>query len=66
MKTFEIFLIIITCIGAINWGLVAAFKFNLVESLFGANSALEKLTYALVGISGIALLTIKVFSLIQH
>lgn len=43
-------------IGAVNWGLVGAFDFNLVSSLFGTDTFLANLTYILIGISGIYLL----------
>ena len=45
----------IAIIGALNWGLVGIFGFNLVEQLFGMG-ALTRIIYALVGLSGIALL----------
>ena len=41
-------------IGAINWGLSAA-NFNLVRRVFGRGSALERLTYAVVGLAGLDL-----------
>ncbi len=44
----------LTIIGAINWGLVGLFDFNLVEALFPA--ALERAVYILVGLSGLTLL----------
>ena len=40
-------------IGAINWGLIGLFDFNLVDSLFGVDSIVSKIIYILVGISGI-------------
>ena len=42
-----------TIIGALNWGLVGLFDFNLVSSLFGADSMFTNLVYALVGLAGI-------------
>jgi len=39
-------------IGALNWGLVALFHFNLVESLLGSMPAVVKVVYALVGVAG--------------
>ena len=47
---------IIAIIGAINWGLVGVLGVNLVEHLFGVGSALTRVVYALVGLSGLALL----------
>jgi len=51
---------ILTIIGAINWGLIGFFNWNLVNALFGgetrtAMSALSRLIYAIVGLSGVAL-----------
>lgn len=42
-----------TIIGALNWGLVGLFDFNLVSSLFGSDSLFTNLVYALVGLAGI-------------
>lgn len=43
-------------IGALNWGLVGLFGYNLVDHIFGVGSALSRLIYILVGASGLALL----------
>ena len=43
----------ITIIGALNWGLVGFFDFNLVEALFGEASAISRIVYALVGVCGV-------------
>lgn len=40
-------------IGAINWGLIGAFNFNLVAALFGSMSVLSRIIYVIVGIAGI-------------
>lgn len=40
-------------IGAINWGLVGLFDFNLVEYLFGDGSLLTRIVYVLVAVSGL-------------
>ena len=40
-------------IGAINWGLVGLFGFDLVAAIFGEMSLLSRIIYTLVGISGI-------------
>lgn len=45
--------LVLTIIGAINWGLIGLFSFNLVDSLFGVDSFLSMLIYILVGIAGI-------------
>ena len=41
-------------IGALNWGLIGFFQFDLVASIFGGQEALlSRVVYALVGISGL-------------
>mgnify|MGYP002561389167 CR=1 FL=1 len=45
-------------IGAINWGLIGFFNFNLVGMLTGGSTSLiARVIYALVGIAGIYMLT---------
>lgn len=44
-------------IGAINWGLIGFFDFNLVASLFGGMSWLSRIIYGLVGLCGIYLIS---------
>ena len=43
-------------IGAVNWGLIGFFNFNLVSFLFGSNW-FSRILYALVGLCGLYLLT---------
>ena len=40
-------------IGALNWGLVGAFGFDLVAAIFGEMSALSRIVYVLVGLAGL-------------
>jgi uncharacterized protein len=40
-------------IGAVNWGLVGFFQFDLLAFLFGPMSALTRIIYALIGLSGL-------------
>lgn len=47
--------ITISIIGAINWGLIGFFGFDLVAFLFGNMSWLARIIYAIVGISGLYL-----------
>ena len=46
-----------TIIGAINWGLIGFFKFDLVSWLFGSMSLLTRIIYAIVGLGGLYLLS---------
>ena len=40
-------------VGALNWGLVGLFDFNLVNALVGTWPTVEKLVYVLVGASAV-------------
>ncbi len=48
--------LVLTIIGGLNWGLVGAFQFNLVDALFGTGSALSRIVYILVGLSALYLI----------
>lgn len=45
--------LVLTIIGAINWGLIGLLDFNLVSFLFGDMSMLSRIVYSLVGIAGL-------------
>ncbi|HIU11349.1 MAG TPA: DUF378 domain-containing protein [Candidatus Onthocola stercorigallinarum] len=45
--------LVITIIGAVNWGLIGLFDFNLVATLFESVPVLENIIYILVGITGL-------------
>ncbi len=45
-------------IGAVNWGLIGFFKLDLVNLLFGNMTWLSRIIYALVGLSGLYLLSL--------
>lgn len=53
MKFIDKTALVLIIIGAINWGLIGFFKFDLVATLFGTMSALSRIVYSLVGISGL-------------
>jgi len=45
-------------IGAINWGLIGFFRYDLISNIFGANFELiSRIIFALVGISGLYAIT---------
>lgn len=55
MKSLVLILVII---GAINWGLIGFFRFDLVAAIFGGQlSAFSRLIYAIVGLAGIYAIT---------
>ncbi len=53
MKIIDTIALILIIIGALNWGLIGIFEFNLVEAIFGAMTWLSRIIYILVGISGL-------------
>lgn len=55
MNVFHRIALALVIIGAINWGLIGFFRYDLVSSIFGGETALfSRVIFALVGISGIA------------
>ena len=50
--------LVIALIGAVNWGLIGFFRFNLVTFLFGDMVWVTRIIYALVGICGLYLFTL--------
>lgn len=53
METLQKTCLVVTIIGAINWGLIALFDYNLVASLFGATTVMTRVIYGLVGLTGL-------------
>ncbi len=53
MKIIDTIALLLVIIGAINWGLIGFFSFDLVRVLFGNMSLLSRIVYALVGVSGL-------------
>ena len=47
----------IAIIGAVKWGLIALFRFDLVAFIFGDMTLLSRIVYGLVGLCGLYLLT---------
>lgn len=51
--------LILTIIGALNWGLIGLCKFDLVAWLFGGQTALfSRIVYGLVGLAGLWCITL--------
>lgn len=53
MKGIDKIALVLIIIGAINWGLIGFFNFNLVAVIFGEMTWISRVIYALVGISGL-------------
>lgn len=53
MSVIQKIALVITIIGAINWGLIGIFDFNLVAYLFGDGSVLSRIIYTIVFVAGL-------------
>lgn len=59
MKVLDSIALILVIIGAVNWGLIGLFQFDLVAvlfagtSLFGAINWISRIVYVIVGIAGL-------------
>ncbi len=53
MKIIDKIALVLIIVGAINWGLIGLFRFDLVAFIFGEMSVLSRIVYSLVGISGL-------------
>lgn len=62
METLQKTCLVITIIGAIVWGFIGLFDFNVVTALFGEESFFPRVIYTLVGITGL----INVGILFEH
>lgn len=57
-RALDYIALVIALIGAVNWGLIGFFQFNLVTFLFGDMVWVTRIIYALVGICGLYLFTL--------
>ena len=53
METVQKVLLVITIIGAINWGLIGVLDIDLVALIFGSSTLFSRIIYTLVGICGL-------------
>ena len=56
-KLLDCIALTVVIIGAINWGLIGFFSFDLVAFIFGNMSWISRIVYGLVGICGLYLIT---------
>lgn len=60
MNAFEWIMFILIVVGALNWGLVGAFGFDLVAFIFGDMSMISRIVYVLVGLSALGSILVAV------
>lgn len=53
METLQKICLVLTIIGAINWGLIGILDLNVVSLLFGEKTVVSNIIYTLVGIAGL-------------
>lgn len=57
MKVINTLVLVLVIIGALNWGLIAVFSFDLVAWAFGAMTMLTRIVYGIVAIAGLWAIT---------
>ncbi|MDD2496462.1 MAG: DUF378 domain-containing protein [Tissierellia bacterium] len=51
--------LVLVIIGALNWGLISLFQYDLVASIFGGQTAiLSRIVYGIVGLAGLYCITL--------
>ena len=58
LRALDTTALLLVIIGAVNWGLIGFFRFDLVSSLFGTGTALTRIIFALVGLAGLYCLSL--------
>ena len=53
LHTIDFVSLLLVIIGALNWGLVGLFGFNVVTAMFGEMTALARIVYILVGLAAV-------------
>ncbi|MGL4790741.1 MAG: DUF378 domain-containing protein [Anaerotignaceae bacterium] len=54
MKTADYICLTLVIIGALNWGLIGFFNFDLVSAIFGGSLAfIARIIFAIVGLAGL-------------
>lgn len=61
-KALDFTALTIAIIGAVNWGLIGFFSFDLVAFIFGNMSWFSRIVYALVGICGLYLVSFYMYA----
>ena len=56
-KAIDAVILTLVIIGAVNWGLIGFFGFNLVSAVFGSMTWVSRIIYALVGLGGLYLIS---------
>lgn len=66
MKALDTIALLLIIIGAINWGLIGFFQFDLVANIFGDMSVFSRIIYSIIGIFGLYSLSFFAKNNIMH
>lgn len=59
MKIVDRIALLLTIIGALNWGSIGLFKFDIVAAIFGGTDAIiSRIIFTLVGLAGLWCITL--------
>lgn len=53
MKFINFITLLLVIVGAINWGLIGFFQFDLISNLFGQSSTFTRIIFGIVGLCGL-------------
>ena len=53
MRLIDVLAAVLVVVGALNWGLVGVFRYDLVAAVLGDATVLTRLVYAVVGLAGL-------------
>ena len=57
-KGLDYVILTFAIIGAINWGLIGFFRFELVALIFGEMTLMSRIVYAIIGLCGLYLISL--------
>ena len=66
MTIFDRIALAFVVVGALNWGLIGIFKFDLVQAIFGDMTAFSRIIFALVGLAGLWFITLIFRKMCNH
>ena len=62
MRAVNVIALVLILIGGLNWGLVGFFDYNLVDAVFGVDSMMARVIYAVVGVAALYKIAVAIGS----
>jgi len=56
-SAWDIIMLVVIIIGAINWGLIGFFRYDLIAAIFGVATVVSRIIFAIVGLAGLWAIT---------